>query len=114
MQPFIDAFTSFQKVVEACFGKVLLDDFEARIHSFEEAHRKLDIPVTPKVHILIFHVSEFCNQFRRGLGIYSEQASESVHYDFDSFWEKYKVNRNHPKLGSRLLKAVSAYNAFHI
>ena len=59
MQPFIDAFTSFQKVVEACFGKVLLDDFEARIHSFEEAHRKLDIPVTPKVHILIFTFYSF-------------------------------------------------------
>ena len=111
-QPYIDAFSSFQKVVDARFGNELLEYFEAR--RFEETYLKLDIPVTPKVHIVIFHVPELCNEFRRGLGIYSKQATESVHYDFDSFGEKYKVNRNHPEFGSHLLKAVSAYNAHNI
>ena len=67
-----------------------------------------------QVHIVFFHVKEFCNISRKGLGYFSEQASESVHYDFNAWWEKFKVHSTHPDFGSRLLNAVSRYNAQHL
>lgn len=113
-QSFVDAFKSFEKVVDACFGMDLTDGFQASIQEFHNAYKKLNIPVTPKVHVVLFHVQDFCEEFGRGLGFYSEQASESVHQDFDSFWERFKVNKNNPQFGSHLLRAVSSYNAQHL
>ena len=113
-QPFIDAFKAFEKVVDACFGMELTDGFQNSIQEFHDAYMKLNIPVTPKVHVVLFHLPEFCEEFGRGLGFYSEQASESVHHDFDSFWDKFKVNKTNPQFGSNLLRAVSSYNAQHL
>ena len=39
---------------------------------------KLEISVTPKVHAVFFHVQEFCELTKMGLGPWSEQTSESV------------------------------------
>ena len=70
-----------------------------------------------------------------GLGFYSEQAMEAVHhdfkvtvllsyycyflflifyFDFKMFWEKVKVDPDHPEFGEHLKTAVSAYNAKHL
>ena len=49
-----------------------------------------------------------------GLGFYSEQSVESIHHDWKTFWEKYKVPDDHPKYLSQLYKAVIAYNAKHL
>ena len=35
-----------------------------------------------KVHILIDHVPDFCEAKQKGLGYFSEQASEAVHCNF--------------------------------
>ena len=51
----------------------------------------LEIDVTPKVHAVMYHVSEFCELKGMGLAPWSEQTSESVHHDFNLLWEKYKL-----------------------
>ena len=112
--PFIDAFKCFNKVVDSCFGMKLDDDYENNIEAFRLAFQRLGIRITPKVHIVFFHVIEFCNKFIKGLGYFSEQASESVHYDFNACWEKFKVHSTHRDFGSHLFNAVSRYNAQHL
>lgn len=49
-----------------------------------------------------------------GLGFWMEQAMESMHHDFKVFWERYKVDIDHPEFGSRLKAAVSSYCARHL
>ena len=51
-----------------------------------------------------------------GLGIYSEQAGESIHRQFlKHHWEKYKINlREHPNYGEALLSAVVEFSSRHL
>ena len=110
---FVDAFKAFNEVVVSCFGKSLHTNYKSRIERFRRTFQKLGIRVTPKVHSIIFHVIEFCDSKRCGLGTWSEQAFESVHSDFAKHWEKYKVPLSHNKFPDRLLRAVQEYNSNH-
>ena len=51
---------------------------------FSQLYRELGITVTPKVHMVEQHITEFMGLKGEaaGLGFYSEQAIESVHHDF--------------------------------
>ena len=111
----VAAFESLNKVVDACFGKDLLDNYEDLFDKFQNDFLCLGISVTPKVHALIYHVPQFCKLVGQGLSIYSEEAAESLHHDFDEFWNSYKVNDlNHPSYIKYLLSAVWTYNSRHI
>jgi hypothetical protein len=60
-------------------------------------------------------VAEFCEMKKFGLGPWSEQASESVHHDFQLVWENYKVkNIHHIDYGSKLYQALCVYNSRHL
>ena len=52
----------------------------------------------------------------QGLGIYSTQAGESIHKEFNQkFWARYKVNSlTHPDCGERLLKATVDFSSKHL
>ena len=115
VEKYIVAFKSFNSVVESCFGKKLHPDFEKMIALFAKDYLKLGISVTPKVHAVFFHVSEFCLMTGQGLSPWSEQTGESVHHDFKQIWNNYKVKIiERPIYGENLLKAVAAYNSKHI
>ena len=55
----------------------------------------LGISETPSIHAVKVHIQDFLerNGDGSGLGIFSEQASESVHHDWEeSVWDRgYKV-----------------------
>ena len=74
---------------------------------------------------LAFHIKSiallFIPQFLadkegKGLGVWSEQASESVHHDFSSLWAagSYKRALCHKDYESQLYKCVVTYNSRHI
>ena len=71
---FVEALDSFNYVREACFGQELDPNFKIYIANFEKAYKKLNVPMTNKVHVLVAHVPDFCERKGRGLGYYSEQA----------------------------------------
>ena len=48
------------------------------------------------------------------LGVFSTQASESVHYDFIQTWNNFKVASTHEKYGQKLKEAVVNYDSYHI
>ena len=110
---YVSVFQAFNNVVESCYGDYLSPDFENHINEFKHAYDALEIPVTPKVHCVYYHVSQFCIKYSCGLGKHSEQASESVHAHFKSTWAKYKVPKSHPEYAVNLLKAVKEFNCTH-
>lgn len=112
--PLLDTLRKFKAVKSACFSYQLSANFKEIINSFEMSYRSLNIPVTPKMHIIFTHVPEFCDKWGVGLGLYSEQASETQHSDFKTFWGHYSTGVNHAEYGEHLLAAVIAYNGRHI
>ena len=115
IQPFVQAFRDFKKVVHACFGQELDQDFASMIGQFKASCSALPISTTPKLHIIFCHISEFIQRNERALGIFSEQALESAHSDFQSFWEtRFKRQMPHPDYPDQLLKSVVEYNSKHI
>ena len=119
LKDIIKAFECLKDVKDSCFGNHLSDDYAEKIGLYKDAYKALNLKVSPKVHALVNHVTDFFEVFANtypgcGLGFWSEQASESVHYSFQSHWEKgYKVNFHHPLYKDKLLKAVVSYNSRH-
>ena len=112
---YIKALKRFGDVVSSCFGVDLDESFKTNITLFKEAFLETGLNVTPKVHAAFFHVEEFCSRKRMGLGLWSEQVSESIHYDFLQTWKDFKISDiSHKNYGSKLLKAVIIYNSRHI
>ena len=57
--PFVQCLRKFEKVVTACFGQTFDLSYGTYIDEFSTTYRSLDISVTPKVHIVERHLSEF-------------------------------------------------------
>ena len=91
---FADALSKFNTVVSGCFGTGLEASFNypAEILSFEKAFLKLGISITPKVHAVIAHLPKWLDLGKGPLGNYSEQATESCHYDFLNTLKNYSYN----------------------
>ena len=113
------AFEALKDVKDECFGMELSPDYKEKIHKYKESYMSTKLKVSPKAHALFVHVPEFLDLMKadfpnRGLGFWSEQASESVHYDFKDFWEKgYKLALVHKSYRSNLLNALIVYNSRH-
>lgn len=104
----------FRFVVKACFSQNLEPNFQECIAKFRESYLDLEISITPKVHAVFFHVEDFCLKHKKGLGFFSEQAMEAVHFDFKLVWNKYKVNENNLQYSHRLQKAICEFNSLHV
>ena len=72
--------------------------------------------VTPKVHAVMVHVTEFLELkgLVAGLGALSEQVMEAAHHNFKVEWERCKVGSNHVMYDVILFKSVLRYNSKHI
>lgn len=114
LRKFAEALMAFDEVRKACFSMDLHPNYKEYIDNFKSTYLKLGIPLTPKVHCIITHVPQFCEVTGLGLGKFSEQASESVHYDFLKVWEHYKVPEENVNFSHKLLRAVVKYNSLHI
>lgn len=63
---YVKAFDDFKKVVTACFGKKLYEEYKNCINAFKISYLDLKISVTPKVHAVFFHVVQFCEKKTNG------------------------------------------------
>ena len=137
VRPIVHALEAFKLVKDACFGQTLDPQFEMIIDQFGMAWAKTGMSFAPKIHAVLVHVPQFLNAkaeehrfrqekegkpmsertaFSRGLGYWSEQASESVHNDFHSLWvgASYKRGLTHPAYALQLKTCVATYNARHV
>ena len=101
--------SALNQVKKTCFGLKLDKSYKEQIQLYKEAYQLLGIKISPKVHALVTHVPEFLDSMQKhypgkGLGFWSEQASETVHYDFKQFYEQgYKVPCCHKLYSEKLL-----------
>jgi hypothetical protein len=115
IQKFVTALACFDDVVRACYSHTLADDYERVIEKFRASFMSLRISVTPKVHAVFYHVSEFCTMTDKGLGPWSEQTSESIHHDFAETWKRFKIkDQDKTVYATNLLKSVQVYNSQHL
>lgn len=70
--------------------------------------------ITPKIHAIYFHVIDYIELNKKSLGWISEHAFESVHFDFDLTWSRYKCIKINTKFKDRLVRAVLNYNLTNI
>ena len=115
---FATTMSAFSKVVKGCYSFTVSKTLKEDIENFKKEYLKLNITVTPKVHIVFAHLYPFLEDKAKanngewvGLALYSEQAFESVHADFKKRWEHFKVNNKNESYGAILKRAVCAYNS---
>lgn len=110
---FAQILEAFNSLVDACFGTQLDESWSEKHEHFFWLLERHDIKFTPKLHSLKFHVPEFINEHQRPLGLYSEQASESIHHE----WKKFIDNYAHSSIHSNqhyLLRAITKFNYLNI
>ena len=111
VQPYVCALRSFSKVVSACFGMTLDELYQQAISQFQKDVVSLGVNITLKLHTTFFHIPQFVEQKSSALGLYSEQAIESVHRQFLNHWKRFKRATSHPMYKDRLLSAVVQFNS---
>ena len=116
VMPFVDTFRSLNKVRISCFGNKLdpdynnvLEEFKANVMTMVQMPN-LGVNITPKMHFIFFHVSDWCENSNDGLGLVSEQAGESIHHEFRSYFQNYQHLPGKSN-GEKMLRAVQSFNA---
>ena len=66
------------------------------------------------MHILFEHIELFCTLTGKGLGFYSEQAKEAVHYDYLGTEELFQCKEENPNFGKYETASVVWYNTDHL
>lgn len=117
--PFVSVFKSMNNLVQCCFsGKLSVKhDIDRCLKELQKALLGIPTSITLKLHVLLRHIKQGLEYLGdgNGLGLWSEQAGESVHREFKKYWEKYKVKAlDHPNFAERLKKAVIEFSSDHI
>ncbi len=104
-------FEALHRVVIGVFGQTLDPGFENDIITFEEkfmgAMETHNPRMTPKVHVLVHHVTGY--ERRTGVQLASQ------HRFFDISYQQFKFNcPNSPVYRERLLKSVLHYNSCYM
>ena len=106
------------KVVKSCFGNVVTEGWQRYIEDFKRSYMKLKITVTPTIHSIICHVRDWytIKGTDRGLGYYSEQATEHAHTAWMDVWtrRRFKRDYNHPQYATQLKSAMATFNSEHV
>ena len=120
LNQYITAFRDFNQVRLACFTTQLLDSYTRDIRQFNRSCLALrdsnsePVNLINKMHILFEHVDLFCTLTGKGLGFYSEQAAEAVHYDYLETEKDFQCNEENPKFGEYETAGVVRYNRNHL
>ncbi|CAH1109213.1 unnamed protein product [Psylliodes chrysocephalus] len=116
--PFIAAFKIMDQLVENCFRVERRPcNVEKLVGDFHKVVESTGVTITLKLHVILTHLKgslEFLNA-NTGLGLWSEQAGESVHHEFLKYWDRYKINAiDAPSYGEKLRRAVAEFSSLHI
>ena len=117
----VSAFHAFKEVTDLCFGMELKSGYALAIDRFMDFYRQIEnLNVTVKVHILEVHVCDFFERKKgtefegKGLGFWSEQASESVHADVEKARAGNARALEDPKYAEQFFKLGVKYNSNHL
>lgn len=62
---YAQCFEDLRNVVDSCFSTNLKSDYTLKIAKFRQSFLDLGINVTPKIHVIFFHIEEFCEMKKR-------------------------------------------------
>ena len=85
--------------------------------SMMKLHEKFAVPITPKLHIVFEHLSEYFEMSGKTLRKKTDQTVEATHSKFDNFIRahNYKIRDvESEKAGEYLLKAVKHFNSYNL
>ena len=116
---FMDTMSAFKNVIDSCFGYVLDPFYKQVLERFRTSMKKLNeqfnVSITNKFHVICVHLEEFCDLVSQGLGMFSEQETESSHSSFDKLLDRYRVKDiNSDVYGIQYFKAVMNYNSNNV
>lgn len=107
---YINVFETFNNVVTSCFGQNLDPHYQSIIGEFFNQIQALNISITPKIHAVVYHVPQFIKMKGKPLGLYSEQASESVHFAYSKHASNFKTSAIKTNYEAKLLRTVCTFN----
>ena len=114
----IEALRKFNILRKLAFSNIIDPSWKKSLNEFACAYNNISGISKPlKVHMLIAHSSEFLEKYgnHKGLGFYSEQTGETIHRNFELFFDKYRIKNIHSeKYGIHLKKAVVEFGSVHI
>ena len=107
---------AFKEVKDGVFGVHLAPNYEDILSEFRHillvANEAANIPITPKLHTIAFHVVQWCRRTGTGLAAANEAAVEAAHHTWLQVWANYKVNDEKSDcFKSRGLKCLARINA---
>ena len=118
---FIEAFKSIKELNDHVAGRKLKDGFEEVIDRFSINFLNLNanhnVSITPKIHIIINHVKEYCRRTKCSLGSCSDQTIEAVHqvvnnrFSSSNYYIKCTDNDNYAE---KLLNGILHVNSYNI
>ena len=117
--PFISAFKNMNKIVEkySVTKKITdFDDLPFLLRQLEIDLKNTNVSFSLKLHVFLNH-SPQCLQFLNndGLGLWSEQAGESIHRKFKQIYENYKINSiANARYAENLRAAVVVFSSLNI
>ena len=118
VMPFVAALKGLDLVVGDCFStKKVSPDTSKHIEELRKLFDGTGLSETLKIHTILEHIEDCLDALEEdwGLGLWSEQAGESIHREFLKYWLRYKINIiSDSTYGERLLKAVVEFSSRHI
>lgn len=64
---YVEVLRKLKKVVNGCFSVNLDPQYKEYIQSLKKSYLELGISITPKMHIIFEHISEFCDHSNQGI-----------------------------------------------
>ena len=105
------------KVVHQVFSPTIKPGLDSSLAHLNKCVKATGLSETLKMHYILHHIPPHALHYLHGagLGLWSEQAGESIHRVFLKYWEKYKTNNIHdPAYGDKLKRAVVEFSSQHL
>lgn len=116
--PYVQAFQTMNEIVSQCFSSKVKNKplLKKNIDKLQYHLGGIFVTQTLKIHVLLNHIIECLDYlYDYGLGVWSEQAGESIHREFLKFWNRYKINSIQAKTyANRLFNAVVEFSSRHV
>lgn len=116
LRPYLRILESFKDVNHLVHEKeVDIRKLHDAIEEFGLAWKDSGVSLTTKVHLIIDHLEDFVRTWGGSrMELFSEQAHEAAHAEFQKIWSKYRVKEvSNPMFINRLHRAVLDFNGSH-
>ena len=120
-QDFVPTLQSLKKLNEYVASRKLKPDFKEVIDNFSLNYMALHVnhglSLTPKIHIIMEHIADYCHEFGVSLGHCSDQTIEAVHQVVNQRFLnlKYYIKfTDSDKQGEKLFNGIMHVNSYNI